>query len=68
MDGTTKTVGLKNTTLADVVGVVTGMKNVGTGRVRDLRKPVLSKVPSIQGAWDPSVSFKELSVREGRLQ
>jgi hypothetical protein len=61
-DGTTKEIDVKNKTSADVRAVFDKMRNSACGRVRDLRKPVISRNPSIQGIWTPSVKFEEFSI------
>lgn len=40
------------------------MRDTGSGRVRSLRPPVVTKRPSVQGVWDPSIVYESFELRE----
>ena len=63
-DGTAKAVDLRNKDAAAVAGVLQAMRDVTSGRVRRFRRPVSSRVPSVQGLWDPSNTFDNFELRE----
>ena len=63
-DGTAKAVDLRNKEAAAVAAVLQAMRDVTTGRVRRFRRPVASRVPSVQGLWDPSNTFDDFELRE----
>ncbi len=67
VDGTTKDVGVKNKGPEVIVTVAQRMRDSSTGIVRRLRKPVASQSPSIQGMWDPSVTYEGFEIREGKI-
>jgi hypothetical protein len=64
-DGTRKEVGIKNRSVEEIREVLESLKTVTAG-TRYFKKPVVSRVPSIQGPWDPSVSFDGVTIREAK--
>lgn len=59
---------MKNRDAAYVAGVFQKLRDVSTGRVRDLGRPVITRRSSIQGAWDPSTTFDGFSVKESKVE
>jgi hypothetical protein len=43
------------------------MRDTATGVSRRLNKPVVTSRPSVQGAYDPSVTYEGFELREGKL-
>lgn len=65
-DGSTREVDVKNVSRKTVQRVMQRMRDSASGRARDLSRPIASRTPSIQGIWDPSVTFGVFSLREGK--
>lgn len=64
MDGTRKEITLKNLTPNQIQEVALKLRNVATATNRDLSKPVSTSSPSVQGIWDPSITYEGFSIRE----
>jgi hypothetical protein len=43
------------------------MRDTASGRVRSLQRPVVSSHPSVQGVWDPSMTFGSFAMRESSV-
>ena len=67
-DGSSKVIGLKNGTSRDVVGVIARLRDAASGARRSFKKPVTaaSGSVSVQGVWDPSITYNGFSVRVAR--
>jgi large subunit ribosomal protein L43 len=57
LEGTPRTVGVKNHSPAEILNVAKGLRDTTGRRVVRLSEPVISKNPSIQGIWDPQVEY-----------
>ena len=62
MDGTSKQVDLRNEDAEGVHAVLQALRDTATGRVRSLKRPVVSTHASVQGAWDPSVVYEGCTI------
>ena len=60
-DGTTKEIDVKNKTHQDISLVMDRLRSTATGRARRLQRPIITRNPSIQGPWDPSLNFQQAS-------
>lgn len=58
---------MKNKDAIHVAEVVQSMRDCSTGVVRRLNKPVVTSRPTVQGAYDPSVTYEGFSLREGKI-
>ena len=57
---------MKNADPATIATAVAAIRNVATGAVRSLSKPVISTHPSVQGHWDPTLVVTGMTIREAR--
>jgi hypothetical protein len=65
-DGTRREIDLKNRGAAAVGAVLRKLRDSATGARRSFRKPVATHVPSVQGVWDPSITYKGFELRDGK--
>jgi len=49
------------------MAVADKLRDSATGILKHYNKPVSSSKPSIQGVWDPSVSYEGFQLREGKI-
>lgn len=66
-DGTRREIDLKNRDVSAVLTTMHRLRDSATGARRSFKKPVQSHVPSVQGVWDPSVTYKGFDLRETRV-
>jgi len=66
-DGTRREIDLKNRDAASVGGVLRRLRDSATGARRSFRRPVATHVPSVQGVWDPSITYTGFTLREGKV-
>jgi len=66
-DGSSREVDLKNGSAAEVAAALQRLRDSASGVGRSFLKPVATASPSVQGAWDPSVSYEGFAMREARL-
>lgn len=66
-DGTRKEIDVKNKAPAEVAGVMQRLRNAATASRRSFRKPVQGGTPSVQGVWDPSITYAGFALREARV-
>jgi hypothetical protein len=67
-DGSTRVVDVKNKTAAEIAIVVQRARDSASGIGRKYTKPVITQSPSVQGVWDPSVTYEGFSIREAKLR
>jgi hypothetical protein len=67
-DGSAKVIGLKGFTAAEVERVLARLRDAASGARRRFGKPVTTSSGSatVQGVWDPSVTYDNFSLREAR--
>ncbi len=53
---------------ADLAITLQRMRDTASGRVRSLKRPVITSQPSVQGVWDPSMTFESFSMRESTVE
>ncbi len=51
----------------EIAVVVQRLRDASTGIVRKLHKPVTTGKPTVQGIWDPSVTYDGFQLREGKV-
>ena len=66
-DGSSREIGLKNASAAEVAAALQRLRDSASGVGRSFIKPVSTQSPSVQGAWDPSVSYEGFAMREARM-
>ena len=67
-DGSTRVVDVKNKTASEISIVVQRARDSASGIGRKYTKPVITQSPSVQGVWDPSVTYEGFSIREAKLK
>ena len=67
-DGSGKIVDVKNRTAAEIERVLRRLRDAASGARRGFGKPVTtaSGSPSVQGVWDPSITYAGFAIREAR--
>ena len=68
-DGSAKVIGLKGFSPREVERVLARLRDAASGARRRFGKPVTtsSGSPTVQGIWDPSVTYDNFSIRESRV-
>ncbi len=65
-DGTRKEIDLKNKSAGEVAAVLARLRDLATAARRSFRKPVATRVPTVQGMWDPSITYEGFELREAK--
>lgn len=68
LDGTSKVIDVKNRDAGYVGEVLEGLRDAASGARRNLRKPVTTGSPSVQGVWDPSITYEGFSMRDAKVK
>jgi len=66
-DGSAKVIDIKNRPPHYIEKVLERMRDAATGARRNLRDPVHTGAPSVQGVWDPSITYEGFSIRESKM-
>ncbi len=53
--------------MEEVAAVATKLRDSATAILKHYNKPVVTSIPSIQGVWDPSVTYEGFQLREGKI-
>ena len=67
-DGSVKVIDIKNRPPEYIGKVLERLRDAATGARRNLRDPVHTGAPSVQGVWDPSITYEGFSIRESKLK
>ena len=65
-DGSAREIGLKNLSAREVAAALQRLRDSASGVGRSFKRPVATRTPSVQGAWDPSLSYEGFAMRESR--
>jgi large subunit ribosomal protein L43 len=67
-DGSSKVIDLKNSSAVEVERVLRRLRDAASGARRRFGKPVTttSGSPSVQGVWDPSITYEGFQLREAK--
>jgi len=65
-DGSARSVDLKNRSAAEVAQAVQRARDSASGVSRRYGRPVATRTPTVQGAWDPSLTYEGFELREAK--
>jgi hypothetical protein len=65
-DGSSREVDLKNSSAHEVAAALQRLRDSASGVGRSFLRPVATANPSVQGVWDPSVTYEGFAMREAR--
>jgi len=66
IDGSTRVVDVKNKSSTEIAIIVQRARDSASGIGKKYTKPVITKSPSVQGVWDPSVTYEGFEIREAK--